>query len=217
MRPRETQTSWASKQATIGVQEQDGKCQLINDHGLHHHMTDTCRGQTLGEFDNQLAYNYKVVAQPFGDDLEASHCKGFDGVQNHAGGTQKEENHVDYVREIRTQKDDAHVKHHNGECQTEVRHNQSMANNMNNAQDVDGGVFGSEANDEDTYPWYSARVICHWIIERMERDGTMYWNVDDFGGRASYHEEGMKPPHEFANDGETRVDQFHQLREELVC
>ena len=63
-------------------------------------------------------------------------------MRNHASGTQKEENHVDNVREIRTQKDDAHVKHHNGESQAEMKPRQTTINNRDQVQEADDGLHG---------------------------------------------------------------------------
>ena len=173
--------------------------------------------QRADELDDQDVCSHNTVGQLLDDSLEASHCKGLDGAQSHASGTQMAENHADYVREIRIRKDDAHVNYHNGRSQAEMRQKQIAINTMNNGQEVDTRASGDEADDEDTYPWFSARAICHWIIERMKKDDAMYWNVDDYDERNSYQDEGMKPPKEFANDKETRAEQFHQMRKELIC
>ena len=117
---------------------------MRNDCEPHHHTIDACRRQTLGEFEDQGVNNYKAVGRLPKYNLEVSSCKGPDGVRNHASGTQKEDNHVDYVRAIQTQKEDAHVKHHNGEFQAEVKLKQTMIDRTNNNQEVGGGISRAE-------------------------------------------------------------------------
>ena len=161
MRPREAQDNRASDQATTDVREQVGRYQLCNDCGTNQDKVDVIRRQAIGDHGSQGAQNHTAAKKLLDDHLATSHCEGFNGVRNHASGTQKEENHVDNVREIRPQKGDAHVKYHNGESQAELRLRRTTINNKNSVQEVDGGLYGGEANIEDTYPWFSSRVICH--------------------------------------------------------
>ena len=79
------------------------------------------------------------------------------------------------------------------------------------------GAPGDETELQDYYPWFSARVVCHWIAQRIEKEVTLYWNIDDCDGRASYEEMGMEAPMEFIKDAETRAERYHQLRAELIC
>ena len=70
----------------------------------------------------------------------------------------------------------------------------------------DVGTSGEATGDKDKYPWFSARVICYWLVERMKRDNTLYWNIDDYDGKTSYEEECMEAPQQFTNDEETRAE-----------
>ena len=79
------------------------------------------------------------------------------------------------------------------------------------------GAPGEETEHQDHYPWFSARVVRHCIVERMRRESALYWNIDDYDGRASYEEFGMEAPMEFFKDAETRAEKCHQLRAELIC
>ena len=78
------------------------------------------------------------------------------------------------------------------------------------------GAPGGETEHQDRYPWFSARVVCHWLVQRMKQENTLYWNIDDYDGRASYEEKGMKAPKQFVGDAETRAEAYHKLRAELV-
>ena len=46
---------------------------------------------------------------------------------------------------------------------------------------------------------------------------TLYWNIDDYDGKQSYEEEELQAPKQFEADEETRAEQYHQLRDELIC
>ena len=37
----------------------------------------------------------------------------------------------------------------------------------------DVGTSEGVIEDEDNYPWFSARVICHWLVERIKHDNTL--------------------------------------------
>ena len=52
--------------------------------------------------------------EPSEGESDAPYCEGSNEVRDHASGNQKEEDHVDYVHEIQTLKDDAHESNHNG-------------------------------------------------------------------------------------------------------
>lgn len=75
----------------------------------------------------------------------------------------------------------------------------------------------ADAADEERFPWFATRVICHWITERMKSDCTTYWNIDDYDGKVSYREESIPPPMEFAMDSNTTRNQYKQLRQELIA
>ena len=38
---------------------------------------------------------------------------------------------------------------------------------------IELGTEEDERTDEDGYPWFAARVICHWLTTTMERDNTL--------------------------------------------
>ena len=45
----------------------------------------------------------------------------------------------------------------------------------------------------------------------------MYWNIDDHDGKQSYEDEEMQTPKQYQADEETRAEQHHQMRAELIC
>ena len=74
----------------------------------------------------------------------------------------------------------------------ELMHHAVAKDDVGNSEEV--------IEDEDNYPWFSARVICHWLVERIKRDNTLYWNIDDYDGKVPYEEECIEAPQQFAND-----------------
>ena len=79
-------------------------------------------GECCGEVEPEIMESAGDVA--FG----MQRCQEPNRVQGHVSGTQKEEDHVDNVREIQTLKDEAHENDHEGRFQAAMRNKQVMQN-----------------------------------------------------------------------------------------
>ena len=64
--------------------------------------------------------------------------------------------------------------------------------------------------------WFATRVVCNWLTQHLDQDGSLYWNVDDYDGEESYLEKNIMIPIEYERDPETEPYQYQRLRQKLI-